>query len=378
MDRRGASLAPRSKRVLAQGRRIASHLGATLYAVASENEDDNDTWIAEAGLAGADKVVLLSFGSADTTPELSDTQEPGLLAAAMMAVSDALSPHVVLLDNNSLGTTMAPALGNHLAAQVMLGVTSHVLNDGDIILEERTADRRSWRHVSLSKSMAPIIATISTTGVIPTNGRDDADVIFFKAPRSPTLLEGATAVVKSMPPMPSLDGDIVVCAGIDALPVLTQVRELAHALNAPLVSTKALAQELDDDSTPIIDWDAHRIAPRLYLCCGDDGADSHLGAISLGTQIISIGSEPRNKAISASRYALLGSLSETLSELLDAVTANASEAEVPALYAQTNAVLPLMAPALADAFTPCPDAVELFSDSSTVLARLRADKLWNP
>lgn len=378
MDRRGASLAPRSKRVLAQGRRIASHLGATLYAVASENEDDNDTWIAEAGLAGADKVVLLSFGSMDASSEPSDTQEPGLLAAAMMAVSDALSPNVVLLDNNSLGTTIAPALANHLAAQVMLGVTSHVLSDGDIILEERTADRRSWRHVSLSKSMAPIIATISTTGVSPAQGRDDADVIFFKAPRSPALLEGLTAAADATPPMPSLDGGIVVCAGIDALPVLAQVRKLAHALNAPLVSTKALAHEQGDVSTPIVDWDAHRIAPRLYLCCGDDGADSHLRAISLGTPIISMGSEPRNRAICASRYAVLGSLSEALSGLLAAVTAPASEASNPSPDAETKAVLPLRAPALADAFTPCPDAVELFSDSSTLLARLRADKLWNP
>ena len=213
--------------------------------------------------------------------------------------------------------------------------------------------------------------------MIPTEGRDDADVIFFKAPRSPTLLEGATTAAKAVAPLPALDGGIVVCAGIDALPVLSQVRALAHALNAPLVSTKALAGTLGDGSTPVIDWDAHRIAPQLYLCCGDDGADSHLGAISLGTQIIALGSDPRNRAVSASRYAVLGSLSETLSEFLDAAVAPAaSEASSPIIPA-TKAVLPLTAPALADAFTPCPDAVELFSDSSALLARLRADKLWN-
>lgn len=373
MDRRGESLAPRSKRVLAQGRRIASHLGATLYAVAAESEDDNDGWIAEAGLAGADKVVLLSFGSRyEGGTRASKAREPGLLAAAMMAVCDALSPNLVLFDRDAVGTAIAPALASHLAAQTMLGVQPHFLSGGDVFLEERTPDRRSWRHVSLTKSVAPVMATISTAGVEPARGDDDADVIFFKAPQSPVDLP-ATGIVASSS---SLDGRVVVCGGLQSLPVFSQVRELASLLKAPLVVTKALASNTSVDGVDVVDLSAHIVAPALYLCLGDDGADSHLSAIALGTQIVSLGAEPRNPAVSASRYAVLGPLSETLPALLHAVATHT--ASPPKDQSESKAVLPIGAPSMADAFTPCPDAVELFSAPGELLDRLHADRLWVP
>ncbi len=376
MDRRGASLAPRSKQILAQGRRIASHLGATLYAVASENDDDNDndTWISEAGLAGADKVVLLSFGTPDEGSQLpGNSHQTSHLAAAMMAVCDALSPNLVLLDCAPRGTAIAPLLAAHLAATVMHGVQAHFLPEGDVLLEERSPNRRTCRNVSLSKSIAPVIATISIAGVTPTKGQDDADVIFFKAPRSFDTLPGTDMPTQPEVSDPRLDGPIVVCAGIEALPVLTQVRALASVLGAPLVSTQALASQTNTN-TSIVDQDGHTIAPRLYICCGDDGEDRHLSAIALGTQIVSLGLSPRNSSVSASRYALLGPLAETLSALLDAISECEPAACLPSHPMQHLALTPVAA----NTFRPCPDATELFSDPSELLGRLRDDGLWTP
>ena len=366
MDRRGASLAQRSKRVLAQGRRIATHLGATLYAVAAENGDDNDTWIAEAGISGADKVVLLSFGSRDSrvATELG-IGDPGLVAAALMAVCDALSPNLVLMDNDPMSAAVAPSVASHFAGQVMLDVQPRFLAGGDIILEERTSERRRWRHVSLTKSTAPVIATISTAGVELTRGRDDADVIFFKAPLSPVTLSVPTPT--SLESDPALDGRVVVCAGSKTSPVLPEIRRLATLLNAPLVSTSARKGQASD----LIDLS--QIAPVLCICCGDT---TDLQAFALGTEIVSLGIDPRSTSIVAARYAVLGPLSETLPALLQAISAHVDKS--PNDASKVPVALPIAAPALADAFTPSPDAVELFSDPSALLVRLQADRLWIP
>ena len=368
MDRRGASLAHRSKQVLAQGRRIASHLGATLYAVAAENGDDNDTWIAEAGISGADKVVLLSFGSRDSRVATENgIGEPGLVAAALMAVCDALSPNLVLMDSDPMSAAVAPSVASHLAGQVMLGVQPRFLVEGDIILEERTSDRRSWRHVSLTKSAAPVIATISTAGIELTLGRDDADVIFFKAPLRPVTLSVPTAI--SAASDPSLDGSVVVYAGRNALPELPAIRKLATLLHAPLVSTSELARQEGD----LISLDQKLIAPALCICCGDA---ENLQAFALGTEIVSLGTDPRSTSIRAARYAVLGALSQTIPALLQAIATHVTES--PNDSSEVAVALPIAAPALADDFTPSPDAVELFSDPSALLVRLQADRLWIP
>ena len=212
MDRRGVHLSERSKRVLAEGRRIASHLGATLYAVAAENDDDNDAWIGEAGLAGADKIVLLSFGSANDAPAANEPPfDVGLLAAAIMAVCDALSPNLVLLDNDRLGSAMAPAIASHLAAQLFLGARPSYQDSDDVLLEQRSTDRRSRRSIRIAQSESTIVASLSSAGVQPTHGQDDADVIFFKAPRFPITLPAEVKLAEPhTAPDPSLDAEIVV------------------------------------------------------------------------------------------------------------------------------------------------------------------------
>ncbi|MCP4445751.1 MAG: hypothetical protein GY811_10480 [Myxococcales bacterium] len=381
MNRRGADLTPRSKGVLAHARRIASHLGATLYAIAAENDEDSDTWIAEAGLAGADKVVLLSFEPATCGDARAGEQELGLLAAAVMAVADALSPNLFLLDDDATGGALAPALAGHLAAHVLEGAESTLTQDGDVILEARTPDRSSRRLLSLTNTEAPIVATPSAAAVSATHGQDDADVIFFKAPRYPVALATTVAPTpRGRTPEPALDGPTVVCAGLLALPVLESVRALADLLGAPLVFTKNLAEELaghgEIANGPVVDTTEDSIAPTLYLTCGASGNDGHLGAIALGTKIVSQASCPRNRALRAARYVLLGDVVDTVPAIVRALRAQAQRTSFAEVAQLTRPAVRI--PADPTVLLPCPDAVELFSEHAPLLECLKRDRLWIP
>lgn len=361
MDRQGASLAPRSKRVLAQGRYIASHLGATLYAVAAEDEDDNDSWIAEAGLAGADKIVLLSFAGAGTHAPI---PSPERLHAGLRSVCDALSPNLVLLDRNPRGEALARGLAAHLGTSAMLGALAHLI-DGDAILEEQSPARDTLRCTSLSREVAPLVATLSTALTPTAKGRDDADVIFFKAPSSP---EPLACALSTQAPGQELTGRIALYAGLECAPVLAAFETLAEALRAPLFHSAALARHLGTSAS------RHSLGaiaePTLFLACGTGTDDSHLAKLDLTSTLIAFEGHARSPSLRAASFGVLGPLSETVPKLLDAVYSAAAFDTPQAAPVNRTAVLPT------NGTVPSSRSVELFSDPEFLLRHLWNENLW--
>lgn len=363
MDRRGASLAPRSKRVLAQGRHIASHLGATLYAVAAEAEDDNDSWIAEAGLAGADKIVLLSFSGAGTH---SPMPSPERLHSGLRAVCDALSPNLVLLDRNARGAALARGLSEHLGTSAMFGALAHFV-DEDVMLEEQSPTRDTVRCTSLGREPAPLVATLSTALAPAAKGRDDADVIFFKAPTSPEPLPSALSDAGLSQ---ELTGHIALYAGLECAPALATFEKLAAAIRAPLFHSAALARHLGASAT---ENTLGAIAePTIFLACGTGSDASHLSALDLTTTLIAFEEHPRNPSLHAANFGVLGPLSETVPKLLDAVfSAETFGTPRPELKnTKPIGVLPT------HGTVPASRAVEIFSDPGSLLRHLWLERIW--
>lgn len=303
MDRRGEQLSEQSRRVLAAGRRIASQLGATLYALAPETDGDNDRWIAESGEGGADKVVLLSGSFA------AEEVSAGTISAGVAAVVSSLKPRLILLAEGAGGRQLSGALATQIDAIFMSDVTV-VSKASEIYLSEWTCGRSRQRTIALGTVQVPIVATVSTANIELQRGEDDADVIFFKAPpkspRTPRLLK------RENDQNNSLDAEIIVCAGLGAAHCLPLVDELARALGGVRASTKTLWLAGLAEEHNVVDWECKRVSPSLYLICGASGSAGHLNAISSGSHLITLGNDPLSAAMRAARYALLGDLSQTL------------------------------------------------------------------
>lgn len=306
MDRRGEQLSEQSRRVLAIGRRIASQLGATLYALAPETDGDNDRWISESGEGGADKVVLLSGSFA------ADEVAAGTISAGVAAVVSSLRPRLILMAEGASGRQLSGSLATQMDALFMSDVTV-AEKASEIYLSEWTCGRRKQRSVALSTLQGPVVATVSTANIESQRGEDDADVIFFKAPpalpKAPQLLERKNDRVSF------LDAEIIVCAGMGAAHCLPLVDELARALGGMRASTKSLWLAGLTEESNVVDWECQRVSPGLYVICGASGSAGHLSAISSGTHLITLGQDPLSAAMRAARYALLGELSQTLPAL---------------------------------------------------------------
>ena len=178
MDQQEGHLSEHAKLVLGEGRRIASRLGAILYGVTAEPSDSNDTWMSEAGLSGADKLVLLSnIGVGDYGSTL-------IMAAAMAQLCGSLKPSLVLLAESTDARTIGSALAARLGALFLADATTASDANGSLTLTEANSNRLHARVVAASEVAVPVVATLSVAGLQPAFGNDDADLIFFKASNS--------------------------------------------------------------------------------------------------------------------------------------------------------------------------------------------------
>ncbi len=309
MDQQAGLLSEQSKRVLGEGRRIASHLGATLYAVASDTASSDEAWMSDAGLGGADKLVLLSnVGEGDYVSTLR-------MGAALAELCTTLKPNLVLMAESADARMVGGALAARMGALFIADATSGMDREGDLSFCQRHGDRLRQRTIAASEVAIPVVATISVAALATAHGVDDADLIFFKASQStakPYRLTIAT------PRNPSLArAACIVTAGLGARDLLPQVDALAACMGATRGSTRSLWKAGLAEEDTVIDWRQTRVAPTLYVICGASGSASHLAAISSGSAIVALGNDPLSPAIRAAQYALIGELASTIPALAE-------------------------------------------------------------
>jgi electron transfer flavoprotein alpha subunit len=309
MDQQAGHLSEQSKRVLGEGRRVASHLGATLYGVTAEPAHSDESWISDAGLGGADKLVLLSnVGEGDFVSTLS-------MGAALAELCSTLKPNLILLAESADARMIGGALAARLGALFVADAITELNGGGALSLCQRHGNRLQERTIAASDVAVPVVATISVASVSKATGLDDADLIFFRASQPTT---GSYRLTQSTVRNPSLaNASCVVTAGLGAKDLLPQVDALAACMGATRASTRSLWEAGLADEESVVDWTRTRIAPRLCIICGASGSASHLAAISSGTTIVALGSDPMSPAIRAAQFALIGDLASTLPALAE-------------------------------------------------------------
>ena len=157
-----AAITAPSRFALAEARRIADDLGATVYALLALGPTAPDELAAlagEVGTAGADR-VLCCADEAVHGPSLDATHGP-LLAA----VAERLRPTLVLFPEGESGPKLGQPLAERMGATFMPSATLEILTATDlqlaqVVVHSGQVDRGQERVVGLHEIGRPVVVTL--------------------------------------------------------------------------------------------------------------------------------------------------------------------------------------------------------------------------
>ncbi len=180
---------PISLEVLGQGRRIATALGASLYAVVPIThapKAGEDGFIDELAQHGADKVILLTGeGTAPPDGERTDTLRWGSYGVALCAVADALPPMLLLIGATLGGRDLAPRVAARLGAAYLSEAWIELENNILGLWEGSGASARG-----LDGDLEfPVVATIPPGRYAPAKGDEEVEVEVVQLPPHPADFE---------------------------------------------------------------------------------------------------------------------------------------------------------------------------------------------
>lgn|GEM_PF-4097488 len=181
---------PVSLEVLGQARRIATALGASLYAVvpvAHAPKAGEDTFIDDLAQHGADKVILLTDegAQADGQPDRTDTLRWGSYGPALCAVADALPPMLLLVGATLGGRDLAPRVAARLGA-AYLSEAWIELEGSALSLWEGSGDAARGLDGDLE---FPVVATIPPGRYAASKGDEEVEVELVQLPAHPADFE---------------------------------------------------------------------------------------------------------------------------------------------------------------------------------------------
>ncbi|MFH0902344.1 MAG: electron transfer flavoprotein subunit alpha/FixB family protein [Pseudomonadota bacterium] len=328
-----------SLQVLGEGRRIATFLGATLYAVVpSATGLKRDSPLVELlGKHGADRVISA------TGPELAG---PPLFAChgfAMTAVCEQIPAALVLLAATSGGRDVAPRLAARLGAAFFADAAVEYGPHGEVVLSRRAQVGTARRRLAIENLAWPVVATLSPSSCRKSNGGGPVDVIAVPlSQRPPPPFEEAR---RQPDPSATLEtAEVLITAGagieVDQLPLLER---LANLLGGELAFTEHASRKGLGPIERVVGISGRLVAPRLYVACAASGSSEHLAAVPLDAEIVAINSDPMAPVFGVASYGLVGQTQHVLPGLIAALEQRASERAVsqpPVLKTAEKKVLP--------------------------------------
>jgi len=304
-----------SLEALGVGRRIATRLGATNYALlpcASRPSYGDDDVISVLSRAGADKVILL------THPRLAQAPLHATHGGALATACAALPPTLVLFAGTPGGRDLAPRLAAQLAGVFVAEPVISLGVDGSLTLTRTTHGGRYLRSLRIDDLERPAVLTLAAGRGRPGVGDEESEGVVL----SPSSVgEGFAEVERSPDPAAALvTARVVVAAGAGlGADALTIAGALAAALGGEAGLTRAAARHTNASSAErVIDATGRRIAPRLYIACAASGSSSHLGAVGAGT-MVAINHDAQAPIFETARYGLVADAREAAAAIRDAL-----------------------------------------------------------
>jgi electron transfer flavoprotein alpha subunit len=335
---------PQALAALGEGRRIASALGATLYAAAVipppvvEAKSEKRKRGASGGAAsaaaarrgttkpghgreeltralgqgGADKVVLVTCEAA---------RGPAIWAtsgAALAGACEQLRPALVLFPSTAASSDIAPRLAARLGAAFVADAVLETGPRGEVLFSRAVYGGGFLRRIALDDLERAAVVTLPP-GRSPARGRDDADVMLIdaNAPRDKRVVHLGDSLSEGSD---LEEAEVVVTAGAGVTAATWPlVAALARALGAQIgVTRNACARGLGAPDREV-GVGARRVAPFLYVSVGASGSAAHLAGVSPDTEIVAIDKDPDAPIFRTASYGLVGAIEDVLPTLLTAL-----------------------------------------------------------
>ncbi len=311
---------PLSRQLLGEGRRLASSLGASLYAVAAVEQRGRadfarfgfDAVVAELGRAGADKVML---GHAPSDAAMLWSQRGPLLLAAAARVH----PMLVLFAANAVGRSLAPRFAAALGAVFVAEPDLERGPRGELVLSRAVHGHTAWRKLAVHDLAVPLVVTLPAAALAPASGRDEAELLLLEVPAAAGQVELLDDTDDDGSALERARVVVTAGGGTRTPAQWALITQLADALGAEVAATAAVCARGLAPKQRELGVGTRHVAPDLYVACAASGSAAHLGAIGGGPHIIAIDRDPVAPIFRVAHYGLVGELEVLVPALIEAL-----------------------------------------------------------
>jgi electron transfer flavoprotein alpha subunit len=281
---------------------------------ADGNPDVPDELIEELGKGGADKVVLVAAPIALDEPPVWAT-----IGAALAGACEELRPALVVFAATAVGADIAPRLAARLGAAFAAHCVVETGPRGEVVFSRKVYGGGFRRRLALDDLDRAAVVTVPP-GHAPARGGSDAEILMFElGAKRDARVERVGGDERD----PTADGlaleqaRVIVTGGAgvaaSAWPLL---EKLAAALGGEVGATRAACERGLAPAAREIGLGARYVAPVLYVVCGASGSAGHLGAVSPDAEIVAIDRDPEAPIFRAASYGLIGSIEDVVPKLL--------------------------------------------------------------
>jgi len=312
-EQKSGKLLDISLKLLSEGRRLATRLGAEVAAVIVG--DNPAPLVRPLSEYGAGKVYLLD------DPKLGDYY-PEYYLSALSELIEETKPEVLLCGATIIGRDLAPRLAVRLGTGFISNCTHlEVSEDGALYLSKPLyGGKASGTFLSEQKPQILTLAPDNLEKRRPAETVREAEVINFK-PR----LEGVevkyqvTGWVSPDPRrLPLEEAEVIVSGGrgVGSRENFAFLEALAEILGGTIACSRMVLDEGWLPRDRLVGSTGTFVSPRAYIACGISGASQHLMGMRDSGFIVAINKDPKAPIFNVSDVAVEGDLLEILPRLI--------------------------------------------------------------
>lgn len=285
---------------------MANGLGGEVSAVLIGGSDDMLS-----KLGAASKVIRVN-ASADFNPES--------YSAALKAVIEAKSPHLVLIGSSSMGMELANTVSAGM--QLPLAVAGTSITDNGSVQVEATLFGGKIKVLS-DLGEGPCIVAVAAGSVPADDGRKDGSpaVEEMDAPASDGKVRFKKLIMPESADVDITTQDVLVAVGrgigskddIEVADELAEVLDAAVAASRPIIDAGWLPKSRQVGKSGL------KVKPKVYIALGISGAPEHLEGMKNSSTIIAINSDKDAPIFDVAHYGMVADLFDVVEDLTEAL-----------------------------------------------------------
>ncbi len=294
------------------GKQVAAKTGGDAVVLCAAQNLPSSEDLAALGKYGANKVLSVA---------LSDDR-PAAMAEALVAAANSLGAKVIVVSNNYMGKSIAPALAVKLKASVASGVVSVPDTTNGFVVRRGVFSGKAFADVNLTAE-TKVLSITPNTFTLEESG-SEAPVETFGADISQNAFRvNSVSVDKVKGKIPLTEAELVVSGGrgMKGPENWGLIEELASELGAATACSKPVSDMHWRPHEEHVGQTGITIKPNLYIAVGISGAIQHLAGVSSSKVIVAINKDPEAPFFKVADYGIVGDAFEVLPKLIEAAKA---------------------------------------------------------